>query len=247
MTNREQLYENYEDALFAILMDDLAETEGERLLELNQQLQDDPDAAIPDEVRQRCIAVINREFAKKKRAASVQRAKKALKILPWAVVIAMALMAIAFAAFPSFRTGVLNIIKATSNDHTSWSFQETYHSYHDDLPISILLPEDFIMIDQYNSPDIIIVHFQSAINSEAVLSASVFKGQNAVVGIDNENYNVKSICSVQGFNADLYKNDTDIWVTWADPTVPCCISIEASNVDENTIMQAANSIVIQQA
>lgn len=245
MTNREQLYENYEDALFAILMDDLAETEGERLLELNQQLQDDPDAAIPDEVRQRCIAVINREFAKKKRAASVQRAKKVLKILPWAVVIAMALMAVAFAAFPSFRTGVLNIIKTISPDHTSWSFQETYHYYDDDLPISILLPEDFVMVNQYNNPDIVIIRYQSMKDSEEVLSVSVFKGQNAVVGIDNDNYTVKSTCSVHGFNADLYKNETETWLTWADPSVPCCISIEASNINENTIIQAASSIVVQ--
>ena len=107
MSNREQLFEKYEDALFALLMDDLAEVEGERLLELNEELKADPDAAVPIDVQQRCIAVINREFAKKKRTASRQRAKKVLKILPWAVVIAMALMAVAMAAFPSFRAGVL--------------------------------------------------------------------------------------------------------------------------------------------
>ena len=33
MTRREQLQEQYEDALFALLMDELARSEGEKLLE----------------------------------------------------------------------------------------------------------------------------------------------------------------------------------------------------------------------
>ncbi len=38
MTQREQLRDNYEDALFALLMDEFAEREGERLLEKNERL-----------------------------------------------------------------------------------------------------------------------------------------------------------------------------------------------------------------
>ena len=48
MTRRENLRDQYEDALFALLMDDLAWQEGERLLELNERLKNDPDADVPD-------------------------------------------------------------------------------------------------------------------------------------------------------------------------------------------------------
>ena len=37
MTNREKLQDQYEDALFALLMDDLAWREGVRLLEENER------------------------------------------------------------------------------------------------------------------------------------------------------------------------------------------------------------------
>ena len=50
MTRRENLRDQYEDALFALLMDDLAWQEGERLLELNERLKNDPDADVPEEV-----------------------------------------------------------------------------------------------------------------------------------------------------------------------------------------------------
>ena len=57
MTRREQLQEQYEDALFALLMDELARSEGEKLLEENERLKQEPDADIPDDVMKRCCKV----------------------------------------------------------------------------------------------------------------------------------------------------------------------------------------------
>ena len=48
MTEQERLYAQYEDALFALLMHEIAEAEGEALLEQNEQLLADPDVAVPD-------------------------------------------------------------------------------------------------------------------------------------------------------------------------------------------------------
>ena len=44
MTRREELQEAYEDAMFALLMDYVAESEGKKALEENRALQKDPDA-----------------------------------------------------------------------------------------------------------------------------------------------------------------------------------------------------------
>ena len=54
MTRHEELRDNYEDALFALLMDEFAEREGERLLEENERLKLDPDNVISDELDKRC-------------------------------------------------------------------------------------------------------------------------------------------------------------------------------------------------
>ena len=48
MTQKEQLWEKYEDAVFAILMDAVAEQEGKRGLQLMEELEPDPSAQVPE-------------------------------------------------------------------------------------------------------------------------------------------------------------------------------------------------------
>lgn len=73
MTNHERLTEQYEDALFALLMYSVAEEEGKQALELNERLKADPAAEVPESARRRCEATIRREFNRK-------RAKKLGKV-----------------------------------------------------------------------------------------------------------------------------------------------------------------------
>ena len=78
MTEQERLYAQYEDAFFALLMHEIAEAEGEALLEQNEQLLANPDAAVPDVVRKRCLRTIE----KSRRNARLQsNTKKLLRVL----------------------------------------------------------------------------------------------------------------------------------------------------------------------
>ena len=49
MTRREKLQEQYEDALFALLMDDLAVEEGKKAYEENERLKADSSFEVPSE------------------------------------------------------------------------------------------------------------------------------------------------------------------------------------------------------
>ena len=69
MTQKEQLWENYEDAVFAILMDAVAEQEGEKGLQLMEELEHDPSAQVPEEVQRRAEKTIRKAFAAKNYAA----------------------------------------------------------------------------------------------------------------------------------------------------------------------------------
>ena len=66
MKNREQLWEDYEEARFALLMDALAEAEGEEALRLSEALNRDPEGALPPEVDRRCEAVIRGAFVQRR-------------------------------------------------------------------------------------------------------------------------------------------------------------------------------------
>ena len=58
MTQRERLVEQYEDALFALLMEDVMVREGERLEAWNRRLLEDPAAAVPESLDLRCRKAI---------------------------------------------------------------------------------------------------------------------------------------------------------------------------------------------
>ena len=54
MTRREMLMDRYEDALFALLMNEVAEAEGRKALEENQRLCDSGEMVIPEQPRRMC-------------------------------------------------------------------------------------------------------------------------------------------------------------------------------------------------
>lgn len=79
MNRREQLQDQYEDALFALLMDEIATIEGQKAEEENRRLQNDPSAAVPEDLDRRCMQLIHRHFAKQKARAAGRFTIKAMK------------------------------------------------------------------------------------------------------------------------------------------------------------------------
>ncbi len=67
MNENESLYEQYEDALLALLMEEIAEAEGKELLEKSKQLQSDPGAAVPETATEKCLKIIAQDRRKSRR------------------------------------------------------------------------------------------------------------------------------------------------------------------------------------
>ena len=125
MTHHEKLVERYEDALFALMMEDVAETEGEKLQELNEQLKCDPAAEIPEELDERCIRTIRTEFGKKNFKSARRGAVRVFRVISAATLIMMLLFTTAFAASPSFRTQTLTALVEMFDDHSEIRFSGT--------------------------------------------------------------------------------------------------------------------------
>ena len=67
---REKIRENYEDAMFFMLMDRLAEEQGKEYKKINDELRDSPEFVVPEEIRKECYRTINKEFARIRRKNS---------------------------------------------------------------------------------------------------------------------------------------------------------------------------------
>lgn len=70
--------EQYEDAFFVLLMNRVAEANGKELIQKNEELLADPNAAIPESLSKRCLHTIKKSY----RNAQIQKAaKKTLRTL----------------------------------------------------------------------------------------------------------------------------------------------------------------------
>ena len=62
MKSREELRNDYEEALFAMIMDEIMDLEGEALIAERERLALSEEFEISDELNERCISAINDAF-----------------------------------------------------------------------------------------------------------------------------------------------------------------------------------------
>ena len=87
MHAQEKLYEQYEDAVFALLMDKVAEENGKKLLQQNEELLADPDAAVPETLSKRCLRTIEKAYRKSQWKAAAKKVTQALnRVALWILV-----------------------------------------------------------------------------------------------------------------------------------------------------------------
>lgn len=123
MKNREQLWEDYEEARFALLMDTLAEAEGEEALRLSEALNRDPKGALPPEVDRRCEAVIREAFVQRRLHATGRTAVRWLTKVLVAAMLGAVMFAAAFALSEDVRVATLNAVIEVMDDRTQITFE----------------------------------------------------------------------------------------------------------------------------
>lgn len=92
MANRKDLLEQYEDAQFALLMDQLMEMEGAEQEERKQQLKREPEAAVPREVRERSMETIRNAYDELEQKKKVRQIKNTFRTILIAAAVATLLL-----------------------------------------------------------------------------------------------------------------------------------------------------------
>ena len=128
MTRLDYLQDQYEDAYFALVMHEVAEQEGVRLEKLNEELQNDSAAAVPEEIDRKCLKTIDRYFAKKRHAGYWQTSKKILGRVGIVAAIIMLLFTTAFALSEQFRVNTLNLLITIEEKYTELHMEEAEDS-----------------------------------------------------------------------------------------------------------------------
>lgn len=219
MKNREQLWEDYEEARFALLMDALAEAEGEEALRLSKALNRDPEGALPPEVDRRCEAVIRGAFVQRRLHATGRTAVRWLtKVLVAATLVAF-MFAAAFALSEDVRVATLNAVIEVMDDRTQITFEgaggdaggtaappaegtaaEDGLEYHYNIALE-WVPEGY-ELEGGSEADGGMVNYLSPV--DGLLAVSVISySENSVLNLNTEDCTKREI-TVQGHPATLY-------------------------------------------
>ena len=125
MTEHERLLEEFEDARFALLMEGVARKEGERLEALNEMLQENPEAAVPESLDKRCLEVIDRHFARERRWDGLRRTGRVLRLVAVIMAISVLLFTTAFAISEDFRLATLNLMLTVTEKYTQFDIRSS--------------------------------------------------------------------------------------------------------------------------
>lgn len=238
MNRREQLQDRYEDALFALLMDEIGEIEGKVAIEENERLKNDPTFFIPEDVDKRCMQTIRRAFMKR-RVHSVGRVTvKAMKRVALVAGIAAMLFTCAFAASPTVRVNTMNFIIEVFDTHTVFRFTEGSDDAAPQVGVG-WLPEGYALEShgysttntwyQYQKSEDELIHIEYALTSGAAFD------------VDTEDAEV-SYVEIQGSQAMLAEKENGLQLVWAVKDNTAFIGLIGTGVEPKELIRVANEL-----
>lgn len=251
MTHRDTLYANYEDALFALMMDSVVQSEGKRLLAEKERLEQDPDAALSEALQRRCMKTIDRAFAKQKRRAAGRTAKKVFKLLPLVAVIIAAMAVLAYAAFPEFRADVLNLLLRNNTGSIDWSFVDDKGiDAQSDIPESptftVDLPVGYELSEYWSTYFTEEAKYLYQNDESHSITISVLHSGYTATNTDIEDVDYYEQTIIQGYPAVLTVKDGLTCITWGNKELPCYVTLKTTGIDFTISKQIAESVVVQE-
>ena len=140
---QQDLREQYEDALFALMMEEYARDEGTRLRQKEQQLKDDPDFQVPEELEARGLQAIRKACRRENRKIVWKAARKVVARVAVLVLVLNIAFGVSFVSVEAVRTTVLNMVLTYCETHTSVRFTDESTYPNQD---HVFTAEDFLAV-----------------------------------------------------------------------------------------------------
>lgn len=246
MANRNKLRENYEDALFALLMDDLAQQEGERLIRENETLKEDPAAAVPEAVNRRCLQTIRREVLRRKYKVSTKGIGRAVGRLAIAAVLMLALLTTAFAVSPALRAGALNLLLSFTEEAATWQSESgsDWLNTEDKPDVAAFirqLPEGYNVSNIETDAYRVTTTYTNQAGEELELT-SIKMGEAFSASFDIEDPDYYEETMIHGYPAIVVDKDEVIRIAWAEEDQGLMIYLYATDLSVEELKAIANDL-----
>lgn len=249
MRRHEQLLEDYEDAYFALLMEEVAKQEGERLERLNQQLLDDPDFAVPETINRKCLKTIEKCFARQRRQTNVRSVTRALRVVAIIAAITVIVFTTVFAVSEDFRVATKNLLISVNERYTEFimetNIQSTNSSQSSRKEDSVLfdrleigwLPEGFQLCKNHYD------RWAYYENEDGEWIQILTGDENTVVQLDTENADVMN-ATIHGLPTVVVEKDDQITLFLTDMDLGFFYTVVTSQgVDYETAQKIAENLI----
>lgn len=248
MTHRKKLQEQYEEAVFALLIDEVTEQERQELLAEAQRLNRDPDAAIPKELDRKCRRIIRGAARKEKRKTTGRVTVKVIQRVAVVVLAAALLFGIAYAAIPEFRVGVLNLVLEVTEVSTNLKLKpgcaNTAEPAFDSVVYCYGVPQipgeyglDFAAEEET-------ARFYSYKNKDGdFIQVNFFLGDIGTnMGIDTEDAQTVTHVVVNGYEGICVEKNGTVQVAWADTDRQVFASLYCTALDKKTVLEMTQAM-----
>ena len=250
MNRHEKLVDNYEDALFALLMEKAAEYEGEKLLEELEELNNDDSFEGTPELDRRCLRTIRLSGTKRKLKRLARNTSKIFAKVSVAAMLALILFTSAYAAIPEVRAGTLNLLISISDVETTLTITEKSNepivesNSNVDLGHYSLtyIPDGFELAEENISDKATFVLYR---NDNSSFLVHILDASNARHSVDTENADSVEVVTIHGWDGLKIKKDNRCIITWADLENMCFISVICEELNSDEAQLIAQSIIMK--
>ena len=238
MKYREKIRENYEDAMFFMLMDRLAEEQGKEYKKINDELRDSPEFVVPEEIRKECYRTINKEFARIRRKNSRMVVKKVFQRVSILIAILFLMITTALALSAELRTKALNWAIEVMDDHTNITF-DSKQGENIDIKIE-WIPTGYECINI--SEDKTFWQFQNSQEEWIILTA--VEGNGSEVNLDTEAAAVIEKLNVLDYEGIYIEKEENTTLFWVNKDTVYAFTLFANKLVKEDMIRIAENVFI---
>lgn len=244
MTKQEMLYEQYNDALFRLLMHSVAQHQGQQYQEENQALKAQ-EGGPSETVKRRCLRTISRQVRRGHARAAARTASRVLSKAAVVMLLVISCLTAAFAVSPVFRSDALRWAVATFGDHAEYRFNQTEGGVqYQGIEVG-WLPEGYELVENQNTNGTISQRYirpSGSVEQRVDIRVMNFDGEG-VFKVDTEaNQLYQTI--VHDTLATVIQRDESMQIIWMYPESNCIVMLCGDNISTETALRIAQSIVL---
>lgn len=244
----ENLQEQYDEVLVALIMDEYAEAEGAMLLKEFEEADARGELPeVPADLDAACRKMIHNHFAKKQRVETLHRAAKTFARSAAMLFATLGVASVLIFSVEAFRTPVINffleqhehysVIGHGSSDKPQQGNDE--HLENDDSPLAGLLPSGYVQVKFQEKYGGTFTDYYRDKNGETVVVQA--DCGNTLVGYDTENAEIKP-AKLNSYEALIIWKD-GIHLIWYIPEEDATYQLRSTGLSEDEVWYLARMII----